>query len=251
MSMQNAPRLHIVNDLGPDQALTISGDQAHYLQNVMRLKVGDSVRLFNGRDGEWHGVLSEIAKRALTIKLQNQLKPQKSEPDLWLCCAPIKKAHFDYMIEKATELGVSTIKPVLTARTQIREVNVERCTSIAAEAAEQSERMNVPRVEKPMALSDLTASWPDDRQLIVCAEFGAAAPIHQALQAPALRGKKSAIIVGPEGGFAPEEFETLRAIKNALFVRLGPRILRADTAALSALTCWQAICGDWDTKEDS
>lgn len=247
MPLNTAPRLYIINDLAPPQTLTITADQAHYLQHVMRLKISDDLRLFNGRDGEWHASISGMDKRSVTVTLQKQLKPQKQEPDLWLCCAPIKKAHFDYMIEKATELGVAAIQPVLTARTQIREVNIERCTSMAIEAAEQSERLSIPEIKAPLALTALTANWPEDRHLIVCAEFGEATPIEQALQSPALKNSKAAILIGPEGGFAPDELEKLRIIKNTSFVRLGPRILRADTAAISALTCWQAICGDWKT----
>ncbi len=246
MDIQHAPRLYVINDLGQGLTLTIEANQAHYLQHVMRLKASDALRLFNGRDGEWAGVISEIKKRSVLVTLQKQLKPQKGEPDLWLCCAPIKKAHFDYMIEKATELGVARIKPVLTSRTQIREVNVERCTSIATEAAEQSERMNIPVIAKPVTLAELSTGWPQDRTLIVCAEFGQALPLKQAFQSPALQtASKVAIVTGPEGGFTEDELQKFHAIPNAVFVQLGPRILRADTAAISAISCWQAACGDW------
>lgn len=246
MDIQHSPRLHVVNDLAQSHPLTLTGDQEHYLLHVMRMKVGDELRLFNGRDGEWHSHITAITKKSANIMLRTQLKPQSITPDLWLCCAPIKKAHFEYMIEKATELGVSHIKPVLTARTQIREVNIERCTLIATEAAEQSERMNIPKIEKPITLTVGAQMWPEDRALIVCAEFGEALPLEQALTTPALRNAtKTAILTGPEGGFAPDEMEKVRTIKNAIFVRLGPRILRADTAAISAISCWQALCGDW------
>lgn len=246
--LHNTPRLYIAHDFIQNQALTIIGDQAHYLLHVMRLKIGDSLRLFNGHDGEWHGIVKSIAKRSIEINLQDQLKPQKTEPDLWLCCAPIKKAHFEYMIEKATELGVSKIQPVLTSRTQIRQVNIERCASIAIEAAEQSERMSIPTIEKPLTLPVLIKQWASDRILIVCAEFGEAQPVGDAFKAlaPSLPNlPKAAIVTGPEGGFIPEELEQLRQQKNTSFIRLGPRILRADTAAISALSCWQALAGDW------
>lgn len=212
----------------------------------MRLKTGDVVRLFNGRDGEWRAAVGANKKRAVEAMVNERLKPQESEPNLWLCCAPLKRAHFDFMIMKATELGVARIQPVLTARAQIREVNVGRCLSIAIEAAEQSERLNVPEIKAPLTLDFLIKNWPRERLPIVCAEFGEATPIAQALQQPDIKAfSQAAVVTGPEGGFAPEELERLRQMPHALPVRLGPRILRADTAALAALACWQAHGGDW------
>jgi 16S rRNA (uracil1498-N3)-methyltransferase len=150
------------------------------------------------------------------------------------------------MVMKATELGVARIQPVLTARAQIREVNAGRCLSIAIEAAEQSERMTIPDIQAPLALDSLVKNWPRGRLPIVCAESGEATPIAKALQQPGIKAfSQAAVITGPEGGFAPEELERLRQLPHALPVRLGPRILRADTAALAALTCWQAYGGDW------
>ncbi len=245
-TLRRTSRLFVAADLGAGTTLAVSADQAHYLQHVMRLKTGDVLRLFNGRDGEWHGSIGVASKRATEIITHKQIRPQNVEPDIWLCCGPIKKAHFDNMIEKATELGVAAIHPVLTAHTQIREVNVERCHAIAVEAAEQSERLKVPAIEKPVTLEKLISSWPRDRTLIVCAETGEAAPLQEAFKSPALKSAaKVAILTGPEGGFAAEELETLRKVPQAVFVRLGPRILRADTAAIAALSCWQALCGDW------
>lgn len=244
MDLAHSIRLFVTADLAENQTAETDAGQAHYLQHVMRVKAGDDLRLFNGRDGEWHGRLVSVSKRSAVITIHEQLRLQKAEPDIWLCCAPIKKAHFDNIIEKATELGVGALRPMLTARTQIREVNVERCHALAIEAAEQSERLNVPVIEKPVTLSELVAHWPPDRQMIVCAEWGEAAPVHEAFAAlpPAA---KTAVLTGPEGGFTADELETLRKVAGAVFIRLGPRILRADTAAIAALSCWQSQCGDW------
>jgi len=251
IDLRRAPRLFVAADLRAGEVFTVSADQAHYLQHVMRLRAGSALRLFNGRDGEWRGNIGVLSKRLTEITAVEKIRSQKTEPDLWLCCAPIKKMHFDTMIEKATELGVGAVKPVLTAHTQIREVNVERCHAIAIEAAEQSERLNVPVVEKPIALPELIASWPKDRMLIVCAELGAAMPVQEVFASPALKSTvKTAIMTGPEGGFAAEEFEKLRKVPGVVFIRLGPRILRADTAAIAALSCWQALYGDWNDKTE-
>ena len=243
---RHAPRLYMDTGLSAGQMVNPCAEHVHYLKNVMRLKAGDDLRVFNGRDGEWHAVVAGEQKRTLDIKIAEQLKAQKAEPDLWLCCAPIKKAHFEYMVEKATELGASVIQPVLTARTQIRETNAERLRLIAIEAAEQSERLSIPEIRAAMPLKELAAQWPKERLPIVCAEWGEAIPMHEALVRPQIKAaKKAAIITGSEGGFAADELELLRKLENAVFVRLGPRILRADTAAIAALSLWQAVCGDW------
>lgn len=233
-------------NLAQGSAVAVNEDQTHHLLHVLRLKSGDILRLFNGRDGEFRGVVSVTGKRSLEIALHEQIRLQHAESDLWLCCAPIKKAHFDFMLEKATELGVSEIQPVLTHRTQIREVNTDRAYALCREAAEQSDRLSVPAIGNPVSLEDLIDVFPKDRALIVCAEWGDATAIHDALISSALlKFTKAAIVTGPEGGFAAEELEKLRAATNPYFVRLGPRILRADTAAIAALTCWQALRGDW------
>ena len=212
----------------------------------MRLKEGDSVRLFNSRDGEWQAAVSLGKKRLLEVTVHEQLKPQTEKTALRLCCAPIKRAHFDAMMMQATELGVSHIQPVLTARTQVRDVNIEHARAIAIEAAEQSERLSVPDVAAPMPLEKLAALWPKDCLPVVCAEWGEARPVREAFSAINIKDvREAAIITGPEGGFAPEEMRLLQALPGALPIRLGPCILRADTAALAALACWQALCGDW------
>lgn len=250
MDFLNFTRLYSDTSLGTDCKLTITDNQAHYLLHVMRVKTGDNLRFFNGKDGEWLGEVSSVTKKSLEILLKSQLRTQTEPNNLWLCCAPIKKAHFEYMIEKATELGVSHIQPLLTARTQIREVNLDRCKGIATEAAEQSERLDIPTIHEPISLQHFVKQESKDAHIIVCAEYGEALPINNAFQnlmnTPL---QKAMIVTGPEGGFAQEEFDLLRNMSGTLFVRLGPRILRADTAAISALSCWQAIKGDWLQKQ--
>jgi 16S rRNA (uracil1498-N3)-methyltransferase len=246
MELRHTHRIFVTDKLAQGSVLSGTPDQAHHLLDVLRLKIGDVLRLFNGRDGEYRGEITSVGKKKIEIRVTEQIRPQKVEPDLWLCCAPIKKTHFDFMLEKATELGACEIQPLLTQHTQIREVNANRAYSICREAAEQSDRLSVPAVGSPVFLADLIDVFPKDRALIVCAEWGKAVPIHDVLHSPELRSfSKAAIVTGPEGGFAAEELELLRSHPHAFFVRLGPRILRADTAALAALTCWQAIQGDW------
>jgi len=246
MELRHTHRIFVPQTLAEGSCVAASTEQAHHLLHVLRLKQGDVLRLFNGKDGEYRGSISATGKRTAQIAVLEQIRPQIAEPDLWMCCAVIKKAHFDFMVEKATELGVSEIQPILTHRTQVREINADRIYGICREAAEQSDRLTVPAIGLPVSLADLIDVFPKDRAVIVCAEWGEATPIHEALHLPAVQNfSKAAIITGPEGGFAAEELEQLRKAPNVYFVRLGPRILRADTAAIAALTCWQATKGDW------
>ncbi|MDR3423632.1 MAG: 16S rRNA (uracil(1498)-N(3))-methyltransferase [Alphaproteobacteria bacterium] len=245
-NLRHTHRIFVPNPLAQGETLSANPDQTHHLLHVLRLKQGDVLRLFNGRDGEYRGGVAGADKKSVEITLHEQIRPQLAEPDLWLCCAPIKKAHFDTMLEKATELGVSEIQPILTHRTQIREINADRVYSLCREASEQSERLSVPAVGNPVSLQDMIDVFPKDRALIVCAEWGEADPVHKVLLSPALQNfPKAAILTGPEGGLAAEELGLLRNTPNAFFIRLGPRILRADTAAIAALACWQAVAGDW------
>ena len=245
MEIRHAPRLFVDTDLS-EGSITICDAPAHYLQHVMRMKSGEPLRLFNGRDGEWLGRIGKLSGRALQVDIEKQIRPQSAGPDIWLCAAPIKKTHFDYMIEKVTELGVAVIQPMLTEHTQVRDVNVKRLGSIVTEAAEQSERLNIPEVRPLMVLPKLIADWPADRLPIVCAEWGDALSAYEAFNSQkAKTAKKTALFTGPEGGFTAKQFEALRNLPGVIFVRLGPRILRADTAASAALTLWQATCGDW------
>jgi 16S rRNA (uracil1498-N3)-methyltransferase len=225
----------------------LSEAQAHYLRHVLRRGDGAPVLLFNGRDGEWRAVLELRGKKAAMAIVGELSRAQESEPDVWLCFAPIKRAHIDFIAEKATELGVGCLQPVLTEHTAVERVNIERLRANAIEAAEQSERLSVPEVRAPIALRRLLADWPQGRRLLMCDETGGGPPLAAALAAldDKARAAPWAIVVGPEGGFAAAELAALRRIKDVTSVGLGPRILRADTAALAALACWQALVGDW------
>jgi 16S rRNA (uracil1498-N3)-methyltransferase len=220
--------------------------QAHYLLRVMRARAGASVRLFNGQDGEWRARIADVARGGTcTFVCEEQTETQSEPPDLWLAFAPIKKTPADYVAQKATELGVRVLQPVITRRTIARRVNTERLTANAAEAAEQSGRLSVPEVREPVFLNALLGNWPEGRQLVFCDEAGEAEPIADALA----RSKGAAIawgvLTGPEGGFDAEERAAIRACPCVIPVTLGPRIMRADTAALAALAVWQAVLGDW------
>lgn len=243
------PRLYQEHPLKKEAQIALNQEQSHYLINVMRANEGTPIRLFNGKDGEWIARLTEIQKKkknAAIVTIEGQRRPQEDVPDLWLCAAPIKRAHFDFLIMKATELGVDTIQPILTERTQVRECKLERLRSIAIEAAEQSERLNIPTINAPTLLPKLLESWPEDRLPILCAEFGDAKPVAEAFRGEkAQKAQKTAIFTGPEGGFTEKEMNLFPKLPQHLPIRLGQRILRADTAAVAALSCWQSLCGDW------
>ena len=240
-------RLFVEADLAAGTEAPLSEAQAHYLRHVMRRTDGAELSLFNGRDGQWRGTLSLQGKKAAAARVEEQTRAQAAEPDLWLCFAPIKRARIDYVAEKATELGVSVLQPVLTQHTAVERVNTERLRANAIEAAEQTERLSVPEVRTPIELARLLADWPSGRRLLMCDETGGGPPIATTLAGldDAARAAPWAIVVGPEGGFAAAELAALRRIKDVTAVGLGPRILRADTAALAALACWQAMVGDW------
>jgi 16S rRNA (uracil1498-N3)-methyltransferase len=236
-------RLHVTAPLGTDGMFTVSEAQAHYLLHVMRAKPGDRALLFNGRDGEWLAEIAGVSRRTCSLRLLLQTAPQAEVPDLWLVFAPIKKTPADYLAQKATELGVRLLQPVVTRRTVVSRVNIERMAANAAEAAEQSGRLSVPEVREAVAFEKLLAGWPAERRMLFCDEAGEAPPIAEALK-NAPEGPW-AVFTGPEGGFDPKERAALRALPFVRPVFLGARILRADTAALSALSVWQALCGDW------
>ena len=240
------PRLFVRHTLKENIGFSAEPEQAHYLTRVLRMTTHDRLRVFNGIDGEWLAEVAEIHKKSCNINILSNIKPQTSKNNLWLCSAPIKKAHYDYSIEKATELGVSEVRPLLTSRTQVREVNTERLQLIATESAEQSGRLDVPTVKSAISLNEFIETLPEDAFVIVCAEWGDATPVAEAFgKVKNPSNQATMIVTGPEGGFTKEELENLRKVKNSCFVRLGPRILRADTAAIAALSCWQALCGDW------
>ncbi len=236
-------RLFVEQPLGEGLRVAPGEGQAHYLLTVMRARAGDRVRLFNGRDGEWLARVAEVSKRACILVCERLTAEQSPVPDLWLAFAPIKKTPADYVVQKATELGVRALLPVMTRRTIVSRVNVDRMRSNAVEAAEQSDRLSVPEVRAPQPLPAFLSQWPADRALVFCDEAGDAQPIADALSNT--DAKAWAILTGPEGGFDPAERELIRRSPRALPVTLGPRILRADTAALAALAVWQALKGDW------
>ena len=219
-------------------------DQAHYLAHVLRLAPGDPVALFNGRDGEWLAHIDAVGKKSAVLAVGRQLRPQAPEPDLWLVFAPVKRAPLDFLVQKATELGVSALMPAITRRTVVERIKRERMEANAIEAAEQCERLTLPRVDDARALSQILDSWPPERRILLCAEAGTAAPISEFLR-ECDPGEPWAVLTGPEGGFEQTELDLLRKFPNVSAVGLGPRILRADTAALAALSCWQAVLGDW------
>ena len=237
-------RLFIDAPLSQGRTVPLAEAQTHFLAHVMRAKPGDGLRVFNGRDGEWRAIVSEIAKRAVTLKIEAQTRKQAGVPDLWLLLAPIKKIPLDYIVRKATELGVARIQPVFTRRTIVDRVNAERMRANAIEAAEQSGRLTVPEVVEPVDLAKLIPQWSADRKLMFCDEGGEAPPAVAALAK--VGAGPWAILTGPEGGFDPAEREMLRRLSFVVPVSLGPRIMRADTAALAAIALWQSTLGDWN-----
>ena len=252
MSNHIKARLYVENDLIADQEIFLDGNQGHYLVNVMRLKAGALILLFNGRDGEWLAEIVKTGKGRAQAHVQDLVAPQRPEPDLWYLFAPIKKARLEYMVQKATELGVSLLRPVLTARTNLDRLKEDKIRLHAIEAAEQCERFSVPIVEPLVKLERLLADWPADRLLMFCDEEGegdqTTFPVGKAIEEVGAwqdGPKKWAILIGPEGGFTPEERSLIRGKSYVVPVTLGPRILRADTAAVAAIALWQSFAGDW------
>jgi 16S rRNA (uracil1498-N3)-methyltransferase len=241
--MKDAPRLYVEASLTGGVEFDATPEQAHYLSNVMRLAAGREIALFNGRDGEWRGVIAETGKKKARFRIGAQLRPQAPEPDLWLLFALVKRQAVDLIIEKATELGVSRILPVVTERTNAARTGEERLRLIAIEAAEQCERLSVPEILPAQTLSKALTSWEAGRTLYSMDETGAGRPIAEVLAAA--RPGPAALLIGPEGGFAKSELDGLDRLAFATRVGLGRRILRAETAVIAALACFQAIVGDW------
>lgn len=241
-------RLFVEASLHAASSVPLTEGQAHYLLNVMRLAAGSQVAVFNGQDGEWRATLQPISKKKADLLLVEPLKPQVFTPDVWLVFAPIKHGRIDFLAEKATELGASALVPVMTARTIASRVNTDRLQANAIEAAEQCERMEVPPVREPQSFAQLLAGWPQDRILIYGDETGQGLPPGELLPILPTSASKLAVLVGPEGGFTPAELEQLRQCPFARAISLGPRVLRADTAGLAALTCVMAWRGDWDNR---
>ena len=235
-------RLYVAGDLGAGVAVALDEGQGHYLLHVLRAHAGNRVLLFNGRDGEWLAEIATAGKRGVTARCLTQTESQSSVPDIWLAFAPVKKTPSDYLVQKATELGASVLLPVFTHRTIVSRINEERMAANAVEAAEQSGRLSVPEIRGATSLAKLLAAWPKERRLFFCDEGGDAKPLAEA--ARSVSGPV-AILTGSEGGFDPVEREMLRGLPFVTPVTLGPRILRADTAALAALAIWQSVSGDW------
>ncbi|WP_431856318.1 16S rRNA (uracil(1498)-N(3))-methyltransferase [Azospirillum sp.] len=243
--MTDAPRtrLHVDSPLAEGQAVGLDHERAHYLRHVLRLDKGAAISVFNGKDGEWLAVIDGFGKGWCSLTVTTQRRPQQDGPDVWLLFAPIKRGRIDTVAEKASELGAARIWPVFTRHTDPHRVNLDRLRANAVEAAEQCERLTVPDLPDPVALDKALAAWPEGRVLFLCRESGAAQPIAEAVRAHA--GRPAAFLVGPEGGFAKAELDDLGKLPFVVPVGLGPRVLRADTAAFAALACWQALAGDW------
>lgn len=236
-------RLHVDSPLAAGQTVALTPAQAHYLATVMRARAGETVALFNGRDGEWRSVVTDLGRKGGTLEVGDRLREQTVEGDLWLLFAPLKKDATDMVVEKATELGVARLLPVMTDNTAASRLNTDRARANAIEAAEQCERLSVPTVDEPAPLARLLAGWDAARPLLVADETGRGEPL--AAVAARLEGAALAVLIGPEGGFSHSELDALRRLPFVVPVGLGPRILRAETAALAALACIQAVAGDW------
>ena len=248
-------RLFVTPPLAAEAEIVPEATQAHYLLNVMRLKPGAELLLFNGRDGEWRAVLTEADKRRCRLRAAARTRPQAGPPDLELAVALVKRARLETIVEKAAELGCRRVRLILTRRTNADHAKTERLQAIATEASEQTGRLDVPEIVGPEKLDRFLDAWPDGRRLMFCdeagddpeqqwgGEEGRARPALQALHSPSATGWT--VLIGPEGGFDPEERDRLRGLPFVTPVTLGPRILRADTAAIAALTLWQAALGDW------
>jgi 16S rRNA (uracil1498-N3)-methyltransferase len=242
-----SPRLHVEAPLGPGVRVRLEPAPAHYLTHVLRLRAGDRVLAFNGHDGEWQAVLSMPGRKAAELELIAQTRPQTPAGHLTYAFAPLKAARLDYMVQKAVEMGASRIAPVLTRHTQVTRVNTARMRANAIEAAEQCGILAIPAIDEPVALAALLTALGPDRLLVFCDEAAEVADPLAALAdcRRADGGAGLTVLVGPEGGFAPEERDALLALPRVVRLALGPRILRADTAAVAALAMVQAVLGDW------
>lgn len=223
-----------LDDIAGGESAALPEGQLHYLRNVMRLEPGDKLRVFNGRNGEWLAELAELSKKKGIVAFVEKLQEQAAAPDVWVLASPVKKEAFEWMIEKASELDAARFLPVLCDHTVVHRVNAERAALIAAEAAEQSERLDVMQIEAPKSLEDVLQSWSSDRTLIFCLEREKAAPLFTAL-AKIGPAQPLAVLIGPEGGFSDKEIARLQACGFVESVSLGPRVLKAETALVTAL----------------
>ena len=236
---KSLPRLFVRQPLSEGAAVDLDAGQANYLGNVLRMGAGAELLLFDGRSGEWLARVSDAAKKRMTLAVERRTREPEDIPDVWLAFAPVKRAQTDWLVEKATELGAARLMPVMTQRTVAERVRLDRLESIAIEAAEQCGRTRLPEIAEPVSLKQLLAERDTSRTLYF-ADEGGGEPVAGAFKpGPAL------ILTGPEGGFTEDERAAIRAATNAVPVSLGPRILRAETAALAALTAYMALAGDW------
>ena len=250
---QTKVRLFVELPLAKGDTISLEADRSHYLMHVMRLSVGSRLALFNGCQGEWSAVIIEIEKRAVAVEVIEKLFDQTEGADLWLLFAPLKKARLDYMVEKAVELGVERLCPISTERTAVRGINSGRLAAHAIQAAEQCGRLSVPVVEQIQELASRLGDWPDNRRLIYCDEFGEAASLAETLATlkESERSGPWAILIGPEGGFSEHERRRLLGCDYVTPVSLGPLVLRADTAAVTAIALWQSLVGQWVGQQAS
>ncbi|MCC7250878.1 16S rRNA (uracil(1498)-N(3))-methyltransferase [Hyphomicrobium sp.] len=236
-------RLFVAHPLAAGAKIPCTPEQARYLRGVLRLGAGDEILVFNGRDGEWRARLAEAGKRDAVLDIADLVRAQADGPDLHYLFAPLKRARLDYMVQKATEMGVARLVPVLTRHTVAERVNLERMRANAIEAAEQCGILRVPDVAEPVKLKALLENWDPSRALIFCDEGAEVASPLTALTA--LEPGPLAVLIGPEGGFSPDERDMIRAVEQATAISLGPRVMRADTAAVAALALVNAALGDW------
>jgi 16S rRNA (uracil1498-N3)-methyltransferase len=240
---RSAPRLFVAGPLAEGQMLALEGAQAHYLARVMRVAEGDAVVLCDNMTGEWAARVSTAGKRDVMLSVEAKLRERETVPDFTLCAALIKKPRFDLILEKATELGVRRIQPVVTRRSVADKLNLERARAIVTEAAEQCARTALPELAQPVKLDALLSGWDANRALFFADELGGEAAARAFAKYREPRG--AALLVGPEGGFDDAERAAIRALPGAHAVSLGPRILRAETAAIAAIALWMAAAGDW------
>lgn len=246
----SAHRLYVEAPLAEGARIALDSGRASYLRNVLRLSAGDEILAFNGRDGEWRAALAEPSRRSVELTARTRVRPQPAPPDLHYLFAPLKHARLDYMVQKSVEMGASRLSPVLTRRTQVARVNLDRVRANAIEAAEQCGILCLPEIDPPRVLEAVLGAWPKDRLLVFCDE---GAPVRAPVaalraRAEADRARPLAVLIGPEGGFDPQERGLLLSLPQVLRLSLGPRILRADTAAVAALALVQAELGDWTDR---
>lgn len=243
---RSAPRLFVPPPLSQDAPVTVEGNQAHYLSRVMRVSPGDAVILCDDETGEWAARVVSATKREVVLEPVERLREREAVPDFWLCPALLKKDRFDFVLEKATELGVAQIRPLVTRRCVADKLNADRARTVVVEAAEQCARTALPEIAEPAPLAALLRGWPEDRALFFADETGGA-PAANAFTA---QSGPAALLIGPEGGFDDDERAAIRAHPQAVAISLGPRILRGETAAMTATALWMGTMGDWASEQD-